>query len=99
GRDLSGSLRSRSARKIHRTAEFGGLPYFFDRALVQRLVYLNQHMLFINFDGLDLGVTAAQNAATQPEKYRSDVAIAQGPFDVRADDLRPPRRALIVMKH
>ena len=34
---LTGSLRSRSVGKIHRTAEFGDLLYFFDRALVQRL--------------------------------------------------------------
>jgi hypothetical protein len=74
---LTRKLRSRDAGKIHRPAGFGGLPYFFDRALVQRLVDLNQHVLFINFDGLDLGVTTAQNAATQPKKYRCDVAIAR----------------------
>jgi len=48
-----------------------------DEQILQRLVDLNQHVLFINFDGLDLGVTTAQNAATQPKKYRCDVAIAR----------------------
>ena len=88
---LTGDLRPRSVRKIHRTAEFGGLLYFFDRPLVQRLVYLNQQVLFINFDCLNVGVTAAQNAATQPEECGRHVAIAQCPFDVRADNLHPAK--------